>query len=351
MKKRLLSLALSMLLVMLCWSPASASGTRTIVDCAGDTVEVPEKVETVINLVAYGCQAMAALNLGDYLVGINDDNTIESQWIVEMYPRITEIEAYDVETSAEILLKSGADVVIVENPAQAKELRAKGVTAVTFTYFTMDEVRYAYRMLGELLGGEAQVKCNAYVDYLDNNIARVADAMEGQLERRETLYYINGVSNKGLYKTTGKGSTNWAEAELSYTDYATSGLIDTSTSYVDAEAILAVNPENIIIGGRWQHVLYDTLMASPEWESNTAVVNGHVFKVPMGISAWNRYGIEIALMIPWTTWVVYPEIFDFDPVQETKDFYQQFTGYSLSDEQVNYILNGLTPQGEKEIAN
>jgi len=56
-------------------------------------------------------------------------------------------------------------------------------------------------------------------------------------------------------------------------------------------------------------------------------------------------------MIPWTTWAVYPEIFDFDPVQETKDFYQQFTGYSLSDEQVNYILNGLTPQGEKEIAN
>ena len=351
MKKTVVLILALLLLASPHLSFAQSSQTRTIIDCAGDKVTVPAEVHTVINLVAYGCQAMTALGLGEYLVGINNDNTIESQWIVDMYPRILEIKQYDPESSAEVLLMADADVVIVENPVQARQLRSKGVTAVTFTYYSIDEVRYAYRMLGDLLCGDAQTQCYAYVDYLDANIARVSGALEGKLVTRETLYYINGVSNKGLYKTTGYGSTNWAEAELSYTNYATSGLIDTSTSYVDAEAILAVNPENIIIGGRWQHVLYDQLMASPEWESNTAVMNGHVFKVPMGISAWNRYGIEIALMIPWTAWVVYPEYFDFDPLYETINFYQQFTGYTLTEEQAGYILNGLTPQGEKEIAN
>lgn len=63
---------------MLCWSSAGVSGTRTIIDYAGDTVEVPETVKTVIKLIAYDCQTMAALNFGDYLIGINDDNKNES---------------------------------------------------------------------------------------------------------------------------------------------------------------------------------------------------------------------------------------------------------------------------------
>ena len=168
---------------------------------------------------------------------------------------------------------------------------------------------------------------------------------------KETLYYINGVSNKGLYKTAGKGSTNSACAQLSHTIFATDSLIESPANKVDSEAILSVNPQNIIIGGKYQHVLYDELMATSEWSNNTAVKNGHVFKVPMGISAWNRYGIEIALMITWTSAVVYPEYFEYDLVKETIDFYKEFTGITLTEQQAQYILEGLTPSGEKEITN
>lgn len=57
-------------------SPASMSesettGTRTIVDIAGDEVEIPNQVKTVVNLVPFGCQIMIGLGLGEYLVGIN----------------------------------------------------------------------------------------------------------------------------------------------------------------------------------------------------------------------------------------------------------------------------------------
>ena len=71
----------------------------------------------------------------------------------------------------------------------------------------------------------------------------------------------------------------------------------------------------------------------------------------MGISAWNRYGIEIAMMITWTSAVVYPELFDYDIVKETINFYEKFAGYRLTETQAMYILNGLTPNGEEEIAN
>lgn len=329
---------------------APSGTTRTIMDSAGDEVKIPTEVNTVINLSAYGSQVMVGLGLGDYLIGAHNE-TVESLWIVEMYPRIEEISIYEYETSAEVLLAANADVVFVEDAEYARTLRAKGVPAVNFSYYTIDEMKQTIAMLGEILGGDAAEKCTQYIEYLDANIALVAESLEGTLPQKETLYYINGVSNKGLYKTTGNGSTNCACAELSYTVFATASLIESPANRVDSEAILAVNPENIIIGGVYQHVLYDELLSTPEWSNNAAVQNGHVFKVPMGISAWNRYGIEIALMIPWTSAVVYPEYFEYDVHQATKDFYLTFASYELSDLQVQYILEGLTPSGEKEIPN
>lgn len=350
MKKFLAVVIASVLLLSLCSCGRNTSSQkRTIIDTAGDTVEIPTEVKTVINLVTYGGQVMVGLGLGDYLVGINVD-TIESAWISEMYPRINEITQYDQEESAESLLRAGADVVFVQEAEQARDLRSKGVTAVTIGYFTIEEMEHSIEMLGEILGDSAKKKCDLYLDYLNRNISLVSSSLDGKVNTKETLYYINGVSNKGLYKTAGKGSTNWEVAELSYVDFATASLIESPANKVDAEAILAVNPENIIIGGAYQHVLYNELLSTPEWRNNTAVVNGNVFKVPMGISAWNRYGIEIALMIPWTTAMVYPELFNYDIVEETISFYETFTGYTLSEEQAEYILNGLTPTGEMEIA-
>ena len=350
MKKVISIILLAVMIVSIsaCSAYKEESGTRTVIDSAGDTVEIPAEVHTVINCVTYGCQAMIGLGLGDYLIGINED-TIESPWIIEMYPRINEIPCYAFEESAESLIKANADVVFVQEPEIARDLRNKGVTALTFSYFTIDEVKSTISMLGDVLGNPAKDKCSEYINYLNENIKKVADALEGKVEK-ESLYYINGVSNKGLYKTAGNGSTNCECAELSFTNFATADLIDSPANKVDAEAILAVNPENIIIGGAYQHILFNELMQTPEWSTNTAVKNGDVYLVPIGISAWNRYGIELALMIPWTSSVVYPETFDFDAIQETIDFYSKFTGYNLTEQQAEYIINGLMPTGEIEIA-
>jgi len=92
-------------------------------------------------------------------------------------------------------------------------------------------------------------------------------------------------------------------------------------------------------------------MSTAEWSNNDAVENENVFIVPMGISAWNRYGLEIALMITWTSAVIYPEYFEYDLIEETISFYEEFAGYTLTEKQAEYILGGLTPNGEKEITN
>lgn len=322
---------------------------RVVVDIVGDEVIIPAEVNTVVCLVPFGCQIMIGLGLGDYLVGINDE-TIETPWIEVMYPRIKEIPTYGYEPDVEAVLAANPDVVLCADQETAQEFRDKGVPAVTIMYYSVDDFKNTVTLIGTILGGEALERCNAYLEYFDAVVDDVDAHLRDKVTKRETLYYINGTSDRGFYKTAGAGSTNDAVAQLSYADFATNPILQSPETKVDAEAILSQNPENIIIGGRWQHVLYEELMASPEWSSISAVKNGNVFKVPMGMAAWNRYSIEIALMIPWTASVMYPEYYEFDAVQETIDFYKRFSGYELSVEQATFIVKGLTPDGEKEIA-
>lgn len=327
----------------------SKAETHTVVDVAGDTVELPVKVEKVVNLVPFECQIMIGLGLGDCLIGISEE-TIETPWLEVMYPRVKEITTYSYETDVEAILAVNSDVVLCEDVEKAREFRSKGINAVTVMYYSIDDFKKNITLLGDILGEDAKIKCNAYLAYFDGVVADVDAKLRNVVSEPETMYYINGNSDKGFYKTCGAGSTNDAIAKLSYAELATNSLIESPTTKVDAEAILSVDPQNVIIGGRYQHVLYDEIFAADEWSNISAVREGHVFKVPMSMAAWNRYSIEVALMIPWTASVLYPENYKFDAVNETISFYRTFTGYELTEEQANYILEGLTPDGEKEIA-
>ena len=322
--------------------------TRTIVDITGAEVEIPAEVDEVVNLFSFGCQMMIGLGLGDYLVGISDA-TFETQWLELMYPESKNIQTYSDEVSAEALLAVNPDIVFCSDPEQAEDFRSKGITAITFMYLTIDELKFTINLMGEILGEDAKEKCDAYIAYLDGKIAEVVN-LKNVVPEKETLHYINGANDRGFYKTGGAGSTTESCMDLCYIDLVTSPLITFPETKADAEAVLATNPQNVIIGGRYQHVLYDEIYQAEEWSQIAAIQNQNVFKIPIGISAWNRYSLETALLIPWTASVVYPEYYEFDAVQEVITFYKTFLGYELSVQQAEYMIAGLTPNGEKEIA-
>ena len=354
MKKLIRIAALIMSIIMVASSLSGCNfakkqgATRTIVDITGAEVEIPAEVDEVVNLFSFGCQMMIGLGLGDYLVGISDA-TFETQWLELMYPDAKNIKTYSDEVSAEALLAVNPDIVFCSDPEQAADFRSKGITAITFMYLTIDELKFTINLMGDIFGGEAKEKCDAYIAYLDGKIAEVAN-LKNVVPEKETLHYINGANDRGFYKTGGAGSTTESCMELCYIDLVTSSLIIFPETKADAEAVLAKNPQNVIIGGRYQHVLYDEIFQAEEWSHISAIQNKNVFKIPVGISAWNRYSLETALLIPWTASVVYPEYYEFNAVEEIISFYKTFIGYELSVQQAEYMIAGLTPNGEKEIA-
>lgn len=355
MKKIIRKSALLLVIVLVinslvgCGLTNEESETRTIVDITGAEVEIPEKVDEVINLYSFGCQMMAGLGLEEYLIGISID-TFETEWLEVMSPKMKDIPTYSDEVDAETLLAVNPDIVFCADPDQAESLRSKGVPCITFMYLTVDELKFNVELLGEILGGNAQTKCEQYVQYLDDKIADVKTALKNVVIDKESMHYVNANSDKGFYKTAGAGSTTDYCAQLSYVELSTTALIEFPESKVDAEALLATNPENVIIGGRYQHVIYEDIFAADEWKNISAIKNNNVFKIPMGLSAWNRYSLETALLIPWTASVIYPENYEFDAIKETIEFYKTFMGYELTEQQAQYMVEGLTPNGEKEVA-
>lgn len=350
--KKAVAFVLAALLLMSftgCGNGNNTNNTRTVVDITGAEIAIPEKVEKIINLNPFGCQIMLGIGLKDYLVGISQD-TFETEWLEVMCPESKTIPTYSDETAAEALLAANADVVFSQDPDVAADLRSKGVCCITFAYLTLDDYKFNMNLLGEILGGDAKVKTDRYLDYLNGKITNVQETISSKTIEKETMHYINANGDKGFYKTSGKDSTTDYCAKLCGIELAAAALIDFPTSKVDAEALLATNPDNVIIGGKYQHVIYDELLQAEEWKNISAVKNENVYKIPMGFAAWDRYSLETALFIPWMASVIYPEHYQFDAVKEIRDFYKTFMGYELTEEQAQYMIAGLTPNGEKEIA-
>lgn len=319
-------------------------------DMAGDTVTLGSRADKIICTWPSGSQLMITLGMSELLVGVPEDSK-EQSWAIRIAPSVKDLRSCSNKESVESLLQIGADLVITTEADVARNLRAKGINAITLNYYSIDEMRRAITLLGNIIPEKYGKKCEEYLVYLDGQIARVASALDGKVNKRLSLYYIHGNNNKGLYKTAGGNTMNESWANYAYTDFSTSDLLTSSETEVNAEAILNKNPDMIVIGGRYQRILKEELLNTAAWDDVNARINNRIYLAPLGISPFDRFGAEFAMMIPWVANQAYPDLFAYDIEKEVKDFYQIFSGYTLSNNEVYCIVNGLKPDGTTEIEN
>lgn len=320
----------------------------TITDSADVTITLPDRVEKIACTWPSGAQLFITLGMSDLLIAVPAD-TKEQPWAMHIAPEVKNLPDCRNEDSLESFLTLEADLIITTEPEVAKNLRDKGMTAITLNYYSVEEMKSAIRLLGSIVPEEYGTHCEDYLAYLEEQIAKVAGALDGKVAEKTSLYYINGNNNKGLYKTAGADTMNEAWANYAGTEFVTAAFLSSSETNANAEAVLATNPETIVIGGRYQRVLYDELLNTTEWKEITAVKNGRVFTAPLGVSPFDRFGAEFAMMIPWLASKVYPELYSFDAVAEIKNFYFTFSGYDMSEQEAGYIVDALMPDGTREI--
>lgn len=227
---------------------------------------------------------------------------------------------YDITSADDLQNMTGIPVVVLDGSLEA--------TPAT------------YRTLGTLLGKEAEAE--ELASYCETAVANVKRAVATIPEdQRVSLYYAEG--SEGL-QTEPKGSTHSVAFDLAGADNVAQdveAVQGKGMSPVSLEQVLAWNPQVIVA---WDDEIRggadELIRTDSNWATIDAVKDGKVYTMPNVPFSWcdRPPAVNRILGIQWIANTLYPEAYNVDMVEVTKEFYSMFYHAELTDEQALEIL-------------
>ncbi|QWT56034.1 ABC transporter substrate-binding protein [Christensenella sp. MSJ-20] len=368
--KRTLALFLTMCLALTLFAGCGSAQTNsnetpddrsvTVTDMSGDSVTIEGEVKSIINLWPAGTSSFFVMGAGDLVKGlaVNSTGTM-SAWTQYFYPESVNIPALGGTTpSVEELINLEPDLVII-HPSTAKDgfaeqIRKAGIPAININFSDYESMIEAYTILGKVLGGDYEKKLATWCEEVETKLAKSRELTKDIPEdEKPVVYYIAG-QGESLVTTMAQNSImqDWVESNGGI--YAAKALNLDSTE-VTAEQIFQLDPDVIIVGGAYQHVLVDQLKNTDGWKDLKAVKNNRVYTNPYACFNWDRFGLESNLQIEYALMAIQPEIAAENGidreymVKRIIEFYKQYNGKELTAEEAGYMLDGLKPDGTAEI--
>ncbi len=316
-----------------------------IIDCAGREVSVPKAPDRVACLFAVSSHIVSMLGDSTKIVAVSEGNKRDHLFL-EIYPEINDIRTpkgsghINIE---ELFKDPPPDVVfcykdIVQDKKMMDKIERFGVPVVVIEFKTIEEQQYAVELIGKIMGKEE--KAQAYNKYYNSVLKRVTEKVSHipDSEKRRVYHAINE-----LLRTDTKGSlpADWIPKTGVKPVGVAKGESTTGAdkNFISLEQLFTYDPEYIIINGK---DVIDYIEAKERLHVLSAYKNGNIFLMPLGVSRWGHpYSIETPLAILWTAKTIYPEHFEDINIQdETKDFYENFFNYALSDDMTQKIIEG-----------
>lgn len=343
MKKRISLILIACLLLCGCakMQVPPAKAARSFTDSCGRTVELPEKVETVVPSGALAQLVLYTLcpEKLQSLSGAFSDG--QKQYIPAQYWELPVTgQLFGGTVNYEEMIASCPDVIIdVGEPKNsiAEELdalqEATGIPCV-FVQASLQTLPQTYEMLGELTDCTAQAEqCAAYIRSALDDAAKAREAVGD--ENRVRVLYAQGENGT---EVLADGSIH-AEL-LDVVGAENVAVLDEVSSKggneVSLEQIYNWDPEVLIVSENAEAILQD-----PAWQSVNAVRNGRVYEIPQQPYNWldRPPSVQRILGLKWLGNLLYPELYDYDMVQETVEFYRLFFHCAISPEQARLLLH------------
>ena len=231
--------------------------------------------------------------------------------------------------------------------ADADDLQNQTGIPVVVLDGTFDQTAHCYERLGEILGmqEEAQVMADYCTKTAEDVAAAVATIPE---DERVTVYYAEGP--EGL-QTEPSNSTHALVFELAGAKNVAEGIEvqgGSGKTAVSLEQVLAWNPEVIIAWDdqRFEGGADELIRTDSNWSTIKAVQDGRVYTMCQTPFSWldRPPAVNRFIGLQWLTNLLYPEAYDIDIVETTKEFYSMFYHRDLTDDQVIELL-GNSYQG------
>lgn len=348
MKRRIVGILL--ILVML-FSLAACGGTgggasgetKTVTDCAGRTVEIPEDPQRIACMYSSAAHMMAMLDEEEKLVGC--PNGVKTDVLIQMkYQGITDVATPYQEGSINVeeLLRIKADLVIIRhstaaNEGEVEKLDDLGIPYVVVDYYTIEELETAISVMGQVFGKEEQAQ--KYIEFTRDTISMVSDRL-GDIPREQWPEAYHSVNE--AIRTDGEGDICGEIMNLACVKNVSieNGVqAGGDKTYTTLEEIYSWDPDAFIAN---EYSVTDYILSDSKWAGLTAVKNKAVYTLPVGATRWCHPGSMEphmgALAIAVQFW---PDKFaDFDLAGYTVDYYKTYFGLDLDDQTVKNILAG-----------
>lgn len=330
----------------------NGDGTRTIIDQVGNEVVLPEEIERVVIASVWPLASVYVLSMGtDKLVGLDPAiiSAAENSMLIKIAPEISEIESGFSQNgfmNAEELIKLDPDVVLYSSgvPEDYEVASQAGIPAVGFSlsikdYNAVETINSWIELLEEVMGED--LSSSEYIEYGNEIQELVADRLKDVKEEdKPRSMVIHKYSDNTL---SVPGADTWAEYWIE-----ASGGINVAdeiegTKETSIEQVYEWNPEKIFItnfNDALPEDIYNNTLCSADWSGVQAVTDQDVNKIPLGMYRWYVTCSDSPMMLLWMAKQNHPELFeDIDFNETMKDFYSRFYDFTLTDEDIEQILN------------
>ncbi|MCT4631417.1 MAG: ABC transporter substrate-binding protein [Firmicutes bacterium] len=364
MKKLLLSIFMIVALMSLaaCKGEAKVSEAKedtkvvekeklVIIDQNDREVEIPDSINRVATgrILPFPAVYFLANGSTDEIVGIHpaSKSAAKESMLGKMSPSILEADTSFLnggELNVEELLRLDTDIVFVygDNGHKIDVYEKAGINAIgikTMSLFGGDSIETLnswLELLGEISGNQA--KAMEIIDYGKEVEADINDKLQGIEKVKGLMIFTqtdgkNVVSGKGFfgnYWLNSTGAKDLAEDEIKI------------KAVVDMEQIYTWDPEVLYITNFTSlqpEDFYENKIPGQDWSEVSAVKNKRVHKIPLGIYRWFPPSGDSPLMLQWLAQKNHPELFDYDMNSVISAYYEKYYGYSLTEEEINMILN------------
>ena len=241
----------------------------------------------------------------------------------------------------EKLVALNPDIVIgrESNPINRKfELFLKkfNIPVASVIVDELDQYPEAFEVAGKILNRKSRAKVLA--DYTRNCLSQVhQETATIPAHEKVKVYYAEG--NDGLYT---ENSTSIHAELINLAGGANVHKGEGSTRYgrekVTIEKVISYTPEVIFVE---QPLFYKKIFTSAGWKSIPAVQNNQVYLIPKKPFNWfdRPPSFMRILGLKWVASTLYPDRFDWDMQEETREFFRVFLQKEISPKDARQLLS------------
>jgi iron complex transport system substrate-binding protein len=273
----------------------------TLSDDVGNVIEVKGPVERIVSLAPSNTEIAFALGVGDRLVGVTEfcdypPEALEVDKIGGVEPNLEQIVALE----PDLVLAIGGE----PNPPIIGQLQDLGLTVLVLKPDDLDTLYHDIELVGQAAG--AQQQAAELVVEMRERIAAVTAAVADGTGRPLVFYELDATDPTRPW-TAGSGS--WHDDFIHMVGGTNLGGAQQSAwVQLNAEEIVAQNPDIIILGDANWGTTPESVAERPGWGVISAVRSGRVY--PIDDNLISRPGPRVVEGIEELAQLIHPELFE-----------------------------------------